>query len=364
MTVSCYLFVDRAFQVEVFDDRCGTQVKVFVYDFCDFVIRDFACAECVNQYGNGFCNADRVSQLNFTFCCCAGSYDVFRNVSCCVASGTVYFCRVFTGESAAAVSCVTTVCINDDFSACQTGVTHRAADYESACRVDVVFCSVIQQFCGDYFFHYVFDDVFFDLAVFYVGIVLRGYNYCINSYGFFINVFYCYLCFTIGTQVSQCAVFTNFCQSSCQFVRQGDRQGHQFFCFVTCETEHHTLVASACVEFTVIFTCFVFQGVVNTQSDVGGLTVDGCQYCTCFAVETVFCSCIADFCQCFSNDFFYVNVCFCCDFAHYHDHTCCCASFTCYTGIGVFCQQCVQHAVGNLVTDFIGMALCNRFGSE
>ena len=364
MTVSCYLFVDGSQQVEVFDDRCRTQVEVCIYDFCDFVIRNFTCAECVYQYGNGFCNTDGIRNLYFTFCSDTGTYDVFRNVSCCVASGTVYFCGVFTGESTAAVGCVTTVCVNDDLSACQTGVTHRTADYESACRVDVVFCFIIQQFCGNYFLYYVFNDIFFDLAVFYIGIMLRGYNNGIYSYRLIIYIFYCYLCFTIGTQVSQCAVFTNFCQSSCQFVGQGDRQGHQFFCFVTCKTKHHTLVASTCIEFAVVFACFVFQRVVNAQCDIGGLTVDRCQYGACFAVEAVFCSCVADFCQCFSNDFFNVNVCFCCDFAHYHDHTCCCACFAGNTGIGVFCQQCVQHAVGNLVTDLIGMSFCNRFGSE
>ena len=81
VTVSCYLFVDRSQQVEVFDDRCRTQVEVCIYDFCDFVIRNFTCAECVYQYGNGFCNTDGISNLYFTFCSDTGTYDVFRNVS-------------------------------------------------------------------------------------------------------------------------------------------------------------------------------------------------------------------------------------------------------------------------------------------
>ena len=200
--------------------------------------------------------------------------------------------------------------------------------------------------------------------MFHIRIMLRGYNNSIYSYGLIIHVFYGYLGFAIGAQISQCAVFTHFCQSSCQLVGQGDGQRHQFFCFVTSETEHHALVAGACIEFAVIFACFVFQRVVNAQSDIGGLTVDGCQYGASFAVEAVFCSRVANLCQGFSYDFFHVNVCFCRDFTHYHDHACGCACFAGNAGMGVFCQQCVQHAVRNLVTDLIGMPFCNRFGSE
>ena len=140
MTISCNLFVDRSQQVEVFDDGSGTQVEVALYQFCDLIIGDFACTECIYQNGNGFCNADSVSQLYFTFACNAACNNVLCNVSCCVACGTVYLCGVFAAECAAAVGSVTAVGVNDDLSACQAAVALRAADNESACGVDVVFC--------------------------------------------------------------------------------------------------------------------------------------------------------------------------------------------------------------------------------
>ena len=128
----------------------------------------------------------------------------------------------------------------------------------------------------------------------------------------------------------------------------------QLLCFIAGKAEHHALIAGTCIKFAVIRACFVFQRMVNAQCDIGGLSVDSGQNGAGFAVEAVFCS----------DDFFNINISLCCNLAHNHNHACCGAGFAGNTGIGVLCQKCVQHAIGNLVTDFIGMSLCNRFGCK
>ncbi len=104
VTISRNLFVDRSEQIEVLDDRSGTQVEVLLYQFCDLIIGDFACTECIYQNGNGMCNADGVSQLYFAVACDAGGNDVLCNVSSHVGRASVNLCRVLAGERTAAVS--------------------------------------------------------------------------------------------------------------------------------------------------------------------------------------------------------------------------------------------------------------------
>ena len=129
----------------------------------------------------------------------------------------------------------------------------------------------------------IFFDIFVDLFLCYIRIVLCGQYDCIQTVCFsVIIVFYSYLRFSVRSQISQCAVFSYLCQLSGQFVCQRDGQRHIFFCLVCCETEHHTLIS--CSDgidlFVRHFMFFCFQRFVDTHSDIGGLLVDGCDHTT------------------------------------------------------------------------------------
>ena len=89
------------------------------------------------------CNTNCVSKLNFRFVSKTSCYDVFRNVTCCVCSRTVNFCWIFTRECTAAVTSVSAVRINDDFTSSKTSIPLRSADYETASWVNEVFCFCI-----------------------------------------------------------------------------------------------------------------------------------------------------------------------------------------------------------------------------
>ena len=51
--------------------------------------------------------------------------------------------------STATMACKTTVCINNDFSACKTRITLRTANYETTCGVNEDFCIGIHKFGRD-----------------------------------------------------------------------------------------------------------------------------------------------------------------------------------------------------------------------
>ena len=78
------------------------------------------------------------------------------------------------------MSAVATVSIDNNFSPRQSTVTLWAPDDKTTGRINEVF-RVTQKLRWNSFFDTVFDDVFLQLLVSYVGCVLRGYNDCFNS---------------------------------------------------------------------------------------------------------------------------------------------------------------------------------------
>ena len=92
-------------------------------------------------------HADGVGKLDLTLIGKSGSNNVLCNISSCIACGTVYLCRVFAAECAAAVTGISAVGVNNDLSSCQAAVALGASNNESACGIDVIFCVFIHHFC-------------------------------------------------------------------------------------------------------------------------------------------------------------------------------------------------------------------------
>ena len=189
MAISGKLLVLGLAEFECGNDSCGTKVKYLVYSFADLFVAYLTCAEGVNKYGYGSCNTDSVCKFNFTLFSKACSYDILCNISCCVSCGTVNLCRVLTGECAAAVTSISAVCINDNLTSCKTAVALRSAYYETACGVYIVLCIFIEEFCGNCCLDNLFDNVSANLLESCACLVLRGNNYCINSYGLTVFIF-------------------------------------------------------------------------------------------------------------------------------------------------------------------------------
>ena len=136
MAISSRCLIDRAAQIQITDDRCRTKIKYFVDDLGDSLIGDLAGTECIyhDRYRTG--NTDRISELDLALICDTGSYDILCDITGCICCGTVDLRRVFTGESSAAVTGISAVCINDDLSSRKAAVALRTADYETSGRVD------------------------------------------------------------------------------------------------------------------------------------------------------------------------------------------------------------------------------------
>ena len=121
-------------------------------------------------------DTDCVGKLDLAFVSQTCCNDILCNVTCCICCRTVYFCAVFSGESSAAVTSHSTVCINDDLTSCQTCITVRSTDYETSCRIDEEFCLIIDQLCRKDRIEYIFFDILMDLLLSYIIIMLCGKN--------------------------------------------------------------------------------------------------------------------------------------------------------------------------------------------
>src|ERR1043166_4342799 len=153
-------FVNRPAQVEFFDDAAGSQLEIITHELRDRGFADASGAGGIDEHRNRVRHADGVRELDQTTIGETGGDDVFRDVARHVGSGTIDLRRVFAGERAAAVRCVTTVGIDDDLASGQTGIALRAASHETARRVDVILRIFIEQFRRDG----VLDDFLFDLG--------------------------------------------------------------------------------------------------------------------------------------------------------------------------------------------------------
>ena len=112
-----------------------TQVEYFLNDVSDFLVGDFACAECGYMHGYRSGNADCIGNLHFAARGDAGADDVFCHPAHCISCRAVHFSWIFARECAAAVACVAAVGVDDNFATGQAGVAMQSAD-DKASRVN------------------------------------------------------------------------------------------------------------------------------------------------------------------------------------------------------------------------------------
>ncbi len=120
-------------QVQGFDDRSRTEIEL-AYEICCCAL--ITGAECVDSYGKGFGDTDRVCHLNLS----ARSKTVLNNLACNVpakVSGTaVDFRRVFPTERSATVAGCPSVRICDNLASRHSTVCGRSALDKAARGID------------------------------------------------------------------------------------------------------------------------------------------------------------------------------------------------------------------------------------
>ena len=245
MTVGGCLSIQGTAQIQHFDNAGRPQIEVLFNQFRNQCFLYLGGAKGFHHDRYRLSYANGVSQLNFTFVRQAGSYDVFSNIPCCISTGTVNFCRILTGECAAAMASHAAIGINDNLPSRQAGVALRAAHHKTSGGVDIILGLVIQELSGHNRCNDMLAQVCFNLLACYIRTVLCGNNDSVNAYRYAVFVFHGDLGFAVRTQIVHYVGFADFCKAAGQPMRQSNRQRHKFWSFVRGIAEHHALVASA-----------------------------------------------------------------------------------------------------------------------
>ena len=210
----------------------------------------------------------------------------------------------------------------------------RSTDHEASGRVDEELCICVYHLLRKDLIKYIFLDVLMDLLLSHILIMLCGKNDCVKAERLSVLiVLNCNLGLSVRSQVRKSSVLSDLGETSCKLMRKSDRIRHVLLRLIACETEHHTLITST--DRIQLIVCHVvlfrFKRLVNTHSDIAGLLVDCSENTAGITVETIFCTVIADLTDGLADDLLDIHICLCCDLAHYHNKTCCCACLTCNT---------------------------------
>ena len=279
-------------------DNSRSEVEVVSDDLDELGVRLGTGAVRVDEDGKGLRDTDGVRELDKGSLGEASGDEGLGDPSGSVSGGSVDLGPVLSGEGSSTVGSPTTVSVNNDLSASETGVTLRATDNESAGRLDVVDGSVVEEVLGDDGL----DDLLEDLGSEVLGRdllgVLRRDDDGVNSEGDdgtvgLLLVLNGDLGLGVGSEPAERAVSSGSGHGGVELVSKRDGQGHHLGRLVRGVAEHDTLVTG---------TDLLKRTVVETLRNVRGLLLNGNKDVTGLVVETLVRVVVADLLDGVSDD--------------------------------------------------------------
>ena len=252
--------------------------------------------------------------------------------------------------------------VHDDLPAGEPGVALGAAHHEAAGGVDIDLGVVVHQAGGDGGPDDKVDDVAADLVQLHLGAVLGGDHHRVDAQGaVLLIVLHRDLGLSVGAQIVHQALLADLGQAAGQLLSQRDGEGHILLGLVTGVAEHHALVAGAVVQAVILYALLHLQAFVHAQGDVGGLLIDGGDHGTGVTIKAELGAVIPDVPHHIPGHPGDVHIAVGGDLAHHMDQAGGHRGLAGHTGHGVLLQDGVQHRVGDLVADLVGMPLGHRF---
>ncbi len=194
----------------------------------------------------------------------------------------------------------------------------------------------------DHFFHHCFAELFVANRF----AVLRRDHHRIHALRPPTHIFHGHLRLAVGPQEIHLALASRLRKPPRQPVRQLDRHGHQLFGLVAGIAEHQALIARAAG--------------VNAHGDVRRLVVDRGNNGAGLGVEAILSAGIPNVANHFPGQVAKVDVGVRGDFARYQHQSGSNQGLARHAAARIVLQHRIENGIGNLVGDFIGMALGNR----
>ena len=168
----------------------------------------------------------------------------------------------------------------------------------------------------------------------------------------------------VGPEIVHLALLADLGELHSQLLGQGDGQGHQLRGLVAGVAEHHALVTGAVVQAVVLAALLGLQALVHAHGDIPRLLVDRGDDGAGLAVKAELGPVIADLLHHLAGQLGDIHIAGGGDFPHDVDQAGGRRGLAGHPGLGVLGDDGVQHRVGNLVADFVGMSLSNGFGCK
>jgi hypothetical protein len=317
VTVLGRLEVDGVGQVELLNNDTGAEVEV-VEDDLDKLFRGLVRgAVGLDEQGEGLGDTDGVRQLDE---CAAGELGVHERLgdpARKVSGRTVDLGVVLSGESTTSVGSPTTVGVDDDLTAGQTGITLGSTNDEQTRGLDVVDGLVIEELGRDD----LLDDLLLDLLTELLGgdvlTVLGGDDNSVDTLGDDGTAVVCVLNSDLGlgvrSQPWDGAVLAGIGHSLVELVGEEEGKGQELRGLVGGISEHDTLVTGTKLLESLL--------VVETLSDIGRLLLNGNEDVACLVVEALVGRVVADVLDGITDDLLVVEVCLGGNLTEDHDHT-------------------------------------------
>jgi len=130
VTVLSSTVVDGVGEVKLLDNDTGTEVKVLVDDLDELLGGLVGGTVVLNEEREGLGDTDGVRELDETAASEVGLDQGLGDPAGEVSSGTIDLGVILSGESTTTVGTPTTIGVNDDLTASQTGITLGTTDDE------------------------------------------------------------------------------------------------------------------------------------------------------------------------------------------------------------------------------------------
>lgn len=338
--------VDGVDEVQLLDNDTRAEVKVLVDDLDELLGGLVRGAVGLNEEGQRLSNTDGVRKLDQRTASQLGVDERLGDPAGKVGSGAVDLGVVLSGESTTTVGTPTTVGVDNDLTASETGITLRSTDDEQTRGLDVVLDVVVKVLGRDN----LLDDLLLDLLTELLGgdvlAVLGRDDDSVdterNDSTAIVSVLNGDLGLGVGSQPGEGAITAGLGHGRVELVGEEEGQGQELRGLIGGISEHDTLVTS-----TELLESLL---VVETLSDIGRLLLDGNENVAGLVVEALVGGVVADVLDGTTDDLLVVEVGLGGDLTEDHDHTGLGGSLAGDLGERVLLEAGIEDGIGDLVT--------------
>ena len=269
---------------------------------------------------------------------------------------------VLARESTTTVSSPATIGVNDDLATSETSITVRATNDEAARRVQVEYGLLIKVLLRDHRLDNMLLEVSSNLVVGDGLIVLGGDKDSVHTYRdhgtTIVEVFDGDLGLAIGPEPGTGAVLADFSEAGTNLGGKHMAEGHELRGLISGIAKHDTLVTG-----TNILRA-LGEVSVHTLGDVRGLLLDVDKDLAAVSIKANIIGDESNVAAGVTHDLLIVHGGLGGDLTENHDHVGLGACLAGNLAVSVLLQAGVEHGVGDLVAELVGVPLVHGLGGE